>query len=236
MDILKISLASVGSLIILFISTKLIGNKQMSELNMFDYINGITIGSIAAEMATSLESDFYHPIIAMTVYTIAILIISRLSQKKVGLRRFFTGKSIILMENGKIYQKNFTTAKIDINEFLSQCRVNGYFNVDDIDTAILEQNGKISFLPKVAARPVNTKDLNLALIQEKISVSVILDGNIMSENLNRSGNDVEWLKRELAKQNIASEKEVFLAMCNTSNNTLSVYAKLNNSSDKDVFQ
>jgi uncharacterized membrane protein YcaP (DUF421 family) len=91
-------------------------------------------------------------------------------------------------------------------------------------------------LPKVAARPVNTKDLNLALIQEKISVSVILDGNIMSENLNRSGNDVEWLKRELAKQNIASEKEVFLAMCNTSNNTLSVYAKLNNSSDKDVFQ
>lgn len=236
MDILKVCLSSIGSLIVLFISTKIIGNKQMSELNMFDYINGITIGSIAAEMATSLENDVYYPIAAMAVYTISMLLITRITQKKAGIRRFLTGTSIILMENGKIYQKNFTTAKLEVSEFLTQCRINGYFNLDDIDTAILEQNGKISILPKVSARPVNTKDLNLAVNQEKISVNVILDGNIMEENLKRSGNDIEWLKNELKKQNINSEKEVFIAFCNMEDNTLSAYVKVNSASSSDMFQ
>lgn len=236
MDILKICLLSLGSLIVMFISTKILGNKQMSELNMFDYINGITIGSIAAEMATSLENDYYYPIIAMAVYTAVLYAISRITEKKVGLRRFFSGKAIILMENGKIYQRNFSTAKLDITEFLTQCRVNGYFNLDDIDTAILEQNGKISILPKTSARPVNTKDLNLAVSEEKISVNVILDGNVMFENLRRAGNDIEWLRHELKKQNINSENEVFLAICDTSDNSLSVYMKVSNSPENDVFQ
>lgn len=236
MDILKVCLSSIGSIIVLFISTKLIGNKQMSELNMFDYINGITIGSIAAEMATSLEGDFYYPIVAMAVYTGAMLLISYLTGKKVAIRRFLTGKSIILMSDGKVYRENFNTAKIDINEFLTQCRVNGFFNLDDIDTAILEQNGKLSFLPKVAARPVNTKDLNLALKQEKLSLDVILDGNVMEDNLRQTGNDVEWLKRELKKQKIESISDVFIGICNTGNNTLSVYRRTGASSTEDVFQ
>lgn len=236
MEIVKICLTSIGSLIALFISTKLIGNKQMSELNMFDYINGITIGSIAAEMATSLDGEFYYPLISIGIYTASILIIAYMTEHKVGLRRFLTGTAIILMQNGKIYQKNFTTAKIDINEFLAQCRINGYFNLDDIDTAILEQNGKISILPKVSARPVNTKDLNLAVPEEKIFINVILDGNIMEENLKRSGNNLEWLKKELQKKNIKDEKEVFVASCNTADNSLSVYVKSDNSSSQDVFQ
>lgn len=119
MDILKICILSLGSLVVMFISTKVLGNKQMSELNMFDYINGITIGSIAAEMATNIENDFWQPIVAMAVYTLVMYTIARITEKKVGLRRFFSGKSIILMENGKIYQRNFSTAKLDITEFLT---------------------------------------------------------------------------------------------------------------------
>lgn len=235
MDFLKICLTSVGSLIVMFLSTKIIGNKQMSELNMFDYINGITIGSIAAEMATDIEK-FYFPLTAIAIYTILIFVISYISQKSVKARRFFTGKSIILMENGKLYPKNFETAKIDINEFLTQCRVSGYFNLDDIDTAVLEQNGKISLLPKTEARPVNTKDLNLAVTQEKIAVNVILDGNIMEDNLKRSGNNVEWLNKELKKQNIKSVKEVFLGTCNTADNKFSAYLKTSGKQNGDVFQ
>lgn len=236
MNILKICILSFSSLAVLFVSTKILGNKQMSELNMFDYINGITIGSIAAEMATSLENDFWYPVIAMAVYTLVLYILARITEKKVGLRRFFSGKSIILMENGKIYQRNFSIAKLDITEFLTQCRVSGYFNLDDIDTAILEQNGKISILPKSSARPVNTQDLNLAVNNEKIAVNVILDGNVMLENLRRTGNDIEWLRHELKKQNINSENEVFLAICNTADNSLSLYKKVSNAPENDVFQ
>lgn len=235
MDVLKVCLTSLGSLIILFFSTKIIGNKQMSELTMFDYINSITIGSIAAEMATDIEK-FYLPLVAIVIYTAVIFFISQITEISTKARRFLAGKSTILMENGKFYPKNFSKSKLDISEFLTQCRVSGYFNIDDIDTAILEQNGKISILPKVAARPVNTKDLNLALTQEKISVNVILDGNIMADNLKRSGNDVEWLKKELARQKVNDIRDVFIGVCNTENNKLSVYFKNSDKEQGDVFQ
>lgn len=235
MDILKVCFTSLGSLIVLFISTKLIGNKQISELTMFDYINSITIGSIGAEMATNVDI-FHLSLTAIAVYTLVILLVSYVTQKSVKIRRILTGTSIILMENGKLYPKNFSKSKLDINEFLTQCRINGYFNLEEIDTAILEQNGKISILPNVSARPVNTKDLNLAVPQEKISVNVILDGSVMEDNLRRSGNDIEWLKHELEKQNITSISDVFLAVCDTENNKLTVYVKAQNEQNSDVFQ
>ena len=126
-------------------------------------------------------------------------------------------------------------SKIDINDFLVQCRINGFFSLDDVDTAILEQNGKISFLPKVQARPVNVHDMNIAANQEKLSITVILDGHIMDENLKLSGNNKKWLENELQKQKIGNVKDVFIALCND-DNTLSVYKKVNDSPKNDPFQ
>lgn len=207
----------------------------MSELSMFDYINGITIGSIAAEMATELDGKFYFPLIAMAVYTVVIWIISEMSEKSVKSRRVFAGRSILLMENGKLYENNFRTAKIDINDFLTQCRINGYFNTDDIDTAILEQNGKISFLPKSDAKPLTPRDINLSPEQEKLLKVVILDGHIMEENLKRTGNNKKWLENELHKQKIGNIKDVYLAECDN-NNQLSVYKRLSEAPKNDPFQ
>ena len=106
MEILQILLTSLGSIIALFILTKIMGNRQMSELSMFDYVNGITIGSIAAEMATSLEDDFLKPLVAMVVYTLVAVLISILTCKSIKLRKIFTGRPLILYENHKIYKKN----------------------------------------------------------------------------------------------------------------------------------
>lgn len=233
MEYLYIVFSAIGSLILLFISTKIIGNKQMSELNMFDYINGITIGSIAAEMATSLENVQFS-VIAMAVYTASIALTAYLSEKNIKARRFLTGRALVLMDKGKMYNKNFKTAKIDMNEFLTQCRINGFFNIDDIETAVIEENGKISFLPKTAARPVNTKDLNLLIQQEVPSVTIILDGQVMEENLRDSGNDRTWLDSELKRLKIKDIKDVFLGMCN--DKTLTVYMRLSESPKNDLFQ
>lgn len=235
MDFLKIILMSIGSIIALFISTKVIGNKQMSELSMFDYINGITIGSIAAEMATALDSKFYYPLLAIGVYTVVIWCISVISEKSIKSRRIFAGRSIVLMENGKLYEKNFRTAKIDINDFLAQCRINGYFNLDDIDTAILEQSGKISLLPKSDAKPITPRDINMSPEQEKLQQVIILDGHVMKENLKRSGNNEKWLQKELGRQKIGSIKDVYFAECD-SNNKLSVFKREENAPKNDPFQ
>lgn len=217
MDILKVILATLGSLIALFILTKLIGNKQISELNMFDYVNGITIGSIAAEMATTLDSSFIQPLIAMVIYALVTFVLSIAANKNMKIRRLFTGRSIFIYDKGKIFKENLKVAKLDVNEFLAQCRIQGYFSLDEIETAILESNGKISILPKAQNRPCTPSDLAISVPKERPGVNVILDGEILERNLKYTGNDENWLAKQLKKQG-KTVKEVFLGVCNSDNN------------------
>lgn len=225
MDIVKVIFMSIGSFIALFILTKIMGDRQVSQLSMFDYINGITIGSIAAEMATSLEENFLHPLIAMTIYALFSIAMAILSNKSLKLRKLFEGEPILLYDNGKLYRKNLKKAKMDLNEFLTQCRNSGYFDLNNIQTAVLETNGKISFLPVSAQRPATPADLQLSPAQEKLVINVILDGVVLRENLKFTGNNEEWLNKQLEAQRIKRVSDVFLATCDC-NNKLSIYLKL----------
>ena len=235
MELLHVFLASVGSIVALFILTKLMGNREMSQLSMFDYVNGITIGSIAAEMATSLEDDFLKPLLAMVIYALAAILISIVTSKSLKARKILTGRPLILYENGKIYKKNLKHAKLDISELLTQCRINGYFDLANIQTAILEANGKISFLPVSLRRPATPSDLNLNPTQEKLAVNVILDGNLLKNNLKFTGNDETWLKKELKKKGVSQISDVFLATCD-GNNTLNVYLQIEEEKHHDLFE
>lgn len=223
-DILKVIVLSAVSEIFLFFLTKLMGNKEMSQLSMFDYIIGITIGSIAAEMATALESDYKQPLVAMAVYAAIAIIISLVCMKSQKARRFIYGNSLILLNDEKLYEENFKTAKMDLNEFLVQCRVNGYFNISDIKTAILESNGKISFLPKSANRPATPNDFNIMPPPASIDVNLIIDGKILQENLKNTGHDEMWLQKELVSQGFEKPEQIFLATLNSQDN-LSLYEK-----------
>lgn len=233
-DVLYILATSLGSIIVLFFLTKMMGYKQLSQLSMFDYINGITIGSIAAELATSLEDDFLKPLTAMIVYATMAFLISILCNKSIRMRRFFTGEPIILIDDGKIYKDNLSKARIDIDDLLTQCRNDGYFNPSDIQFALMESNGKISFLPKAYAKTVSPKDLGLNPEQEKAVSNVIMDGKIMEENLNYTGNNKEWLDKKLKSQGIKDVKNIFLATCDNNNN-LSVFMKISGKDEKDIF-
>lgn len=235
MELINVVLASLGSVIVLFLLTKLMGYRQMSQLSMFDYINGITIGSIAAEMATSLEDDFLKPLIAMVIYGGVAILISVITSKSIKFRRIISGKSLILYDNQKLYQNNLKKSKLDIDEFLIQCRNNGYFNLSDIQTAILESNGKISFLPVSSKRPANPQDLNLKPQEESIQINVILDGKILDENLKETGNDEVWLRKQLKAQKDIKLSDVFLATCDR-NNKLQIFKREAGKNDNDYFQ
>ena len=144
-EILYIVVLSLGSIIAIFLLTKLMGYRQMSQMSMFDYVNGITMGSIAAEMATSLDTGFEKPLVAMIVYALVSLLLSTVSSKSIKVRRMLEGAPLVLLNNGEIYRHNLKKAKIDVSELLVQCRINGYFDISKLQTAILEGNGKISF-------------------------------------------------------------------------------------------
>lgn len=234
MNIVSVALTALLSVGVLFLLAKLIGNRAISQMNIFDYINSITIGSIAAELATSDIENMLDPLVAMIVYAIAVILFAQISCKSLGFRRFVEGRTIILMKNGKIYNKNFDKAKIDINEFLMQCRLAGFFNLNDIHTAVQESNGKISILPASSARPVNTKDLNLTPEEDTLFANIILDGKVLSGNLKNAGFNEDWLNKELKKQNISKIQDIFLAVCNKKG-SLYVYQKQDRMDKKDMF-
>lgn len=223
-DILHVIFLSVGSVVTLFILTKIMGYRQMSELSMFDYINGITIGSIAAEMATELEADFMNPIIAMVVYTIFSVALSYISTKSYKARQFIAGKPIILINDGEIYEKNLKKAKIDMSELLVQCRINGYFDISKIKTAVLEDNGKISFLPQSTDRPITPGDLGISPKAEYLVANLIIDGVVMEDNLRHCGKDMKWLNTMLNAHGIKRTEDVLLATCDI-DNTFHVFQK-----------
>lgn len=233
-EILYIIALSLGSIIALFILTKLMGYRQMSQMSMFDYINGITIGSIAAEMATSLESNFTQPLTAMIVYALADLFLSWFSSKSIKARKVIEGAPLVLLNNGELYRENLKKAKIDVSEFLVQCRVNGYFDISKLETAILEGNGKISFLPKSSDRPLTPSDMQLSQQQDYMVANVILDGKIMEENLKHTGNDEKWLHNQIKAQGAKQVEDVLLATCDMSNQ-VTVYLKSNQKEAKDVL-
>lgn len=225
---------SLGSIVTIFILTKLMGYRQMSQMSMFDYINGITIGSIAAEMATSLEENFVQPLTAMIVYALAAILLSWIGSKFIKVRRVIEGAPLILLNHGELYMENLKKAKIDVTEFLVQCRVNGYFDVSKLETAILEGNGKISFLPKVSDRPITPSDMNLSVQQDYLVVNVILDGRLMEENLRHTGKDEKWLRTQIKGQGADRMEDVLLATCDSSNQ-VTVFLKTNRKEAKNIL-
>lgn len=221
MEIIKVVLTSVLSAAALFIIAKIMGHKQMSQLDFFDYITGITIGSIAAELATELEEP-WKPLIAMVIYGIITVTLTLITSKLPKTRKFINGTPTIIMSGGKIYRKNMKKAKMDLSEFMVMCRQEGYFNLNDISTAIFEYNGRLTVLPKASKRPVNPTDMNIIPPPESINTEVIMDGRILEENLKRLGLDIGWLNKELKCQGYKNAKEIFLGICDN-NNELTLY-------------
>ena len=221
MEIIKLVLTSLLSAAALFVIAKIIGHKQMSQLDFFDYITGITIGSIAAELATELEEPI-KPLIAMMVYGAVTVILKIITSKLPKMRKFINGSPTIIMDNGKIYRKNLKKAKLDLSEFLVLCRQEGYFNLADIQTAVFEYNGRLTVLPVSNSRPVTPSDINMSPDTEYINTEVIMDGRILEDNLRRMGLDAVWLRKQIKEQGFRNEKEIFLGLCDK-NNQLSLY-------------
>ena len=211
-EISKILLTSVLSAVTLFLIAKVIGHKQMSQLDFFDYITGITIGSIAAELATNLE-DPWKPFLAMVVYGVLSWLLALVAAKCPRLRKYINGSPTIIMDKGKIYRKNMKKAKLELSEFMVLCRQEGYFNLNDIQTAVFEYNGRLTILPVSTKRPLTAKDVDVILPPEGIPTEVILDGRVLEENLHCMNLDLTWLQNRLQSQGYETPKEIFLAIC-----------------------
>ena len=216
MEFAKIVLSSLLSYAALFLCAKVIGRKQIAQLNFLDYITGITIGSIAAELATDLE-NMWKPLAAMGVYVLLTWLLSLIGKRAARSRKFLDGTPTIIMQNGKLYRSNMKKAKLDLSEFMVMCREQGYFSLADIHTAVFEYNSKLTILPVSKKRLATPEDMKLSPQQETLSTEVIMDGRILEENLRRMGLNAAWLDKQLRTQGVHDAKAVFLGLYDAQN-------------------
>jgi len=236
MEYLSIVVSSLVSLAALYLSTKLIGNRQMSQVSMFDYVSSITLGSIAGELAVQSTESVIKPLIAMAVFTLCAIVVSYITCKSIVLRRIFEGKPLLLYQDGQIFEKNLLKAKLDIDEFLSLCRICGYFDLSEVHTVYLEANGNLSILPLSQYRPATPYDHGLTPDQCTPLPNIIIDGKIMHYNLKTTGKDEKWLLNKLKEHGCKNIDDIILATYDASKDKINIYKKYYKENLRDIFE
>lgn len=234
-DIFNIAVRSLLSVTVLFILTRLMGKKQISQLSFFDYVVGISIGSIAAAFAVDNTITYLHGLVALLIYAAFPVIIANITIYSIRGRRLLGGTPTVLIQNGKLVEKNLKKSRFNVNDVLEECRMKGAFSISDVEFAILETGGQVSIQLKSQKQPITLEDLNISTKYKGLSADLIIDGAIMNEHLKLINLDENWLINELKKQNIYSPKQVLLASIDT-NGTLHIDMKRHDPRPLDVLE
>jgi uncharacterized membrane protein YcaP (DUF421 family) len=196
-------------LVALFFITKLLGKRQLSQLSFFEYVAGITIGSIGAEVVMGLERNIMHGLLGLVIFAGVPFLAGLLSLKSKTFRDFVEGKGVVFIKNGKIMEDNLKQERYTTDELLELLRKKDVFQVADVEFAVLEAAGDLSVLLKKENQPLTAKDLGVKVAPIKETQTVIMDGKILDEPLSTINQSRNWLHTELDKLGVTIEN-VFL--------------------------
>jgi len=224
-DYIRVLLTATLSFVVLFIISKLMGKKQIAQLDFVDYVVGISIGSIAAQMSVDGDIPYYHFITAMAIYLVLDIMITFFSRKSTFFRKIFKGKPIILIYDGKLIYKNIKKSKLSINDFLSLCRKKDYFNINDISYCVFETNGELSILPNSYATPIVSGDMDIKKSPPNLSIDFIIDGKIIDNALKQVGKTKSWLQDKLKSKSVEKVNNIALAIYNNQNDDVKLFFK-----------
>lgn len=217
---------SAVAFLYLFVISKLLGKKQIAQLEFIDYTVGISLGSIAAEMATNTEVPFYYFLIAMTIFFLFAVLVAVVGRKTTFLKRLLKGKPATLIYDGKINYKELKKNKIDVNDLLSMLREKGYFDIADVAYAVFEPSGELSVLPVGAQKPLVMEDLDKDKIKPaQLEDIVVVDGALSWSGLNNAGKDDRWLFERLGVTDGKDLKDILLCVYDAENDKLNTYRK-----------
>lgn len=235
MQVVDVVIRSIISLITLFLVTKMLGKKQVSQLSLFDYVIGISIGNFAAEMTINVDSQYMNGIVSVLIFGVVAYLVSIGTMKSIWMRRYFMGTPTILVQNGNLMEKNLKKVHFDVNDLLEECRGNGYFDLSEVEYAIMEANGKLSVLPKAQYKPVTVKDMQVKGEKQGLCANVVIDGKVMPQNLKNMNKDEKWLRHELKVKGHRDIGDVLLATLDV-NEKLTIYERNTKEKSKDVLE
>lgn len=213
-DWLQIVLRTLLTIIVLFTLTRIIGKRQITQLTYFEYITGITLGSLSAFIAINPSGNWFLGFVALGIWVAVVIIIEIIELKSKHFRDWVEGKGTVLIKDGKIMEENLKKARYSSDDLLEQLRKKKAFAAADVEFAVLETTGELSVLLRREKQPLTSKDLGIKVPNEQEPQTVIMDGNIMDEPLAAIGRSRGWVNSELKKIGVTHEN-VYLAQVNS---------------------
>nr|WP_285859111.1 DUF421 domain-containing protein [Paenibacillus sp. MER 99-2] len=183
----------------MFFITKILGKRQISELSLFEYITGITLGNLVGYISLDTDTKWYLGFLAVFVWVSVSAGAEYLTMKSKKFRDIVDGKSTILIENGAVIEKALAKERLTIDEFLEQLRKKDVFRVADVEFAVMEQSGDISVMLKKEYQPLTANALGYHISSEKEPRTIIMDGHILPDTLQVTGYNEDWVQKELRK-------------------------------------
>jgi len=205
-----VAIQSIAAYVGLFALTRVLGKRQIAQLTFFDYIVGITIGSMAAAWSLN-EVSTARALLALAIWGVLAVILAWVEKKSYWGRKFLDGKPVPLVEQGKLLEANLKQVRMSVDELMVLLREKGIFNLSDVNEAVFETNGKVSTMKKPELQPVTRNDLGIQSAPESAPKFLVISGEVVSPNLKQMGRDRQWLETELEKQGIADISSVFVA-------------------------
>lgn len=215
---LVVIIRSIITFFVLLLFVRLMGKQQVAQLTFFDYVVGITIGSIASTLSVQVNESLLSTLAGLATWAVLAILLAYLSMHNVKLRKLVDGEPTLVIENGKILENNLNQIRIPIEHLLSELRTMGVFNISDVQSALFEPGGKISVQKKFQKQPVTPSDLNISPQYDGLPTNLILDGVLLKDSLRSLNLTKAWLHHQLKKQNINDVNEVSLAQLDTKGN------------------
>ncbi|MCY6958935.1 DUF421 domain-containing protein [Clostridium brassicae] len=197
---------------LVLLTMRLMGKRQIGELEPFELAIAIMVSELASLPMQDLGIPLIHGIIPIITLLILQTIITILELKSDLFRRIICGKPSVLINKGKIDVNELRHQRLSFNDLMEELRLKGFYNLQDVEYAVLETSGELSVLPRTDTIPATKKDLNIQSQQEKLPVTLILDGQICKENLKVIDKDISWLESQLKRNKIENANKVFIGI------------------------
>lgn len=212
MPYVEVFLQTVLAFAAIFIYTRILGKQQIGQLTFFEYITGITFGSIAAVLATDIgpQKTWVH-FWGLTVFASLTFLMGYVALESRPARKLIAGEPTVVVHNGKILEENMKKMRYNMDELMMQMREKNVFNLADVEFAVLEPNGSLSVLPRAQKRPLTPADLQLPTAYEGLTTELIVDGQILFQNLEQVQLDRQWLLDQLKQRGVQDLRQVAYA-------------------------
>lgn len=191
---------------------RIMGKRQIGQLQPFELVITIMISDLASLPMQDTRIPLIHGVIPIVTLLFLEIIISVIQLKSETARLIISGKPSIIINKGRIDVNIMRNQRLNINDLMEEIRLKGYYNLEDIEFAILETSGQLSIITKTELSNATKKDINIKVPQDAIPITLILDGNINYKNLKILGRDEKWLLTTLHSKNISSPSEIFIAL------------------------